>query len=77
MEIEKKELLSKAIEELRPTTDFLVWCKENVIDPNDAVSVLAFNAYMKGCNEYNSRAWEAERKYTKLAIKLADNMIKD
>lgn len=76
MEKEKKEMALKAIKELKPSDkicDFHEKLKSTGITQDEAD--LIFEAYQKGCNEYNTRAWDAETKYTRLAIKLADDMI--
>lgn len=82
MEKEKKEMALKAIQELKPAdkiTDF--YEKLGNIDADKVLTQdeadMIFEAYQKGCNEYNTRAWDAENKYQRLAIKLADDMIKN
>ena len=80
MEKEKKEMALKAIKELKPSDkidDFYQKLgaigADKVLTQDEADVIL--EAYKKGCNEYNARAWTAEDKYNRLALKLADNMI--
>ena len=82
-EFEKKnEKVLKAINELKPTDkkeDFYQKLKDQKAD--DALTQeqadIIFAAYKKGVDEYAWKAYVAEEKYTKLAVKLADNMLKD
>ena len=77
MEKEKNGMVAKAIEELKPNTEFAEWYDKLSDHIDMDVANHVFIAYKKGCDEYNTRAWSAENKYTRLAIKLADNMLKD
>lgn len=77
MEKEKKELALKAIQELKPTDkkdDF--YKKVGDVLSEDEADII-FEAYQKGCYEYNTKFWAMESKYQKLAFAIADNMIKD
>lgn len=77
MEKEKKELVLKAIEEIKPSDkfeDFAVKVGDCI--SNDEAEII-FKAYQKGCYEYNTKFWAMESKYQKLAFAIADNMIKD
>lgn len=77
MEKEKKELALKSIQELKPTDkkdDF--YKKVGDVLSEDEADII-FEAYQKGCYEYNTKFWAMESKYQKLAFAIADNMIKD
>lgn len=80
MEKEKKEMALKAIQELKPADKIVDFYEKleaigaDKVLTQDEADVI-FGAYKKGCNEYNTRAWTAEDKYTRLSIKLADKMI--
>ena len=77
MEKEKKEMVLKAINELKPTDkkeDFYKKVGDELSE--DEVDII-FEAYQKGCYEYNTKLWAMETKYQKLALAIADNMIKN
>lgn len=77
MEKEKKEMVLKAINELKPTDkkeDF--YKKVGDVLSQDEADII-FEAYQKGCYEYNTKLWAMETKYQKLALAIADNMIKN
>lgn len=77
MEKEKKEMVLKAINELKPTDkkeDFYKKVGDEL--PQDEADII-FEAYQKGCYEYNTKLWAMESKYQKLALAIADNMIKN
>lgn len=67
----------KAIQKLKPTDkkdDF--YKKVGDVLSEDEADII-FEAYRKGCYEYNTKFWAMESKYQKLALAIADNMIKD
>lgn len=53
--------------------EWLAKAKEAGFDEETATVIL--EAYNKGCNEYNWRAWDAEGKYQKLCIKVCEKFI--
>lgn len=57
---EEKEYISKMAEKGLP----------------EEISSIVFAAYEKGCSKYNTRAWIAEEKYKKVAVKLLDAFAK-
>ena len=75
MEKEKKEMVFKAINELKPNDkkeDF--YKKVGDVLSQDEADII-FEAYQKGCNEYNLRAWNAEDKYQKLCIAVCEKYL--
>lgn len=77
MEKEKKEMVLKAINELKPTDKKEDFYKKVGDQLSQDEADIIFEAYQKGCFEYNTKLWAMESKYQKLAIAIADNMIKD
>jgi hypothetical protein len=75
MEKEKNEMVAKAIEELKPNTEFAEWYDKLSDHIDIDVANHVFIAYKKGCDEYNTRAWNAEYKYQQLCIKVCEKFI--
>lgn len=77
MEKEKKEMVLKAINELKPTDKKEDFYKKVGGELSQDEADIIFEAYQKGCFEYNTKLWAMETKYKKLALAIADNMIKN
>lgn len=77
MEKEKKEMVLKAINELKPTDKKEDFYKKVGDELSQDEADIIFEAYQKGCYEYNTKLWAMETKYQKLALAIADNMIKN
>lgn len=77
MEKEKKEMVLKAINELKPTDKKEDFYKKVGDELSQDEADIIFEAYQKGCYEYNTKLWAMESKYQKLALAIADNMIKN
>jgi chaperonin cofactor prefoldin len=77
MEKEKKEMVLKAINELKPTDKKEDFYKKVGDELSQDEADIIFEAYKKGCYEYNTKLWTMETKYQKLALAIADNMIKN
>ena len=77
MEQEKKELVLKAIKALKPTDKKEDFYKKVGDELSQDEADIIFEAYQKGCYEYNTKLWAMESKYQKLALAIADNMIKN
>ena len=77
MEKEKKEMVLKAINELKPTDKKEDFYKKVGDELSQDEADIIFEAYQKGCYEYNTKLWVMETKYQKLALAIADNMIKN
>jgi hypothetical protein len=75
MEKEKKEMVLKAINELKPTDKKEDFYKKVGDELSQDEADIIFEAYQKGCYEYNMRAWNAEDKYQKLCIKVCEKFI--
>lgn len=77
MEKEKKEMVLKAINELKPTDKKEDFYKKVGDELSQDEADIIFEAYQKGCYEYNTKLWAMESKYQKLALAIAENMIKN
>lgn len=77
MEKEKKEMVLKAINELKPTDKKEDFYKKVGDELSQDEADIIFEAYQKGCYEYNTKLWAMETKYQKLALAIAENMIKN
>ncbi len=77
MEKEKKEMVLKAINELKPTDKKEDFYKKVGDELSQDEADIIFEAYQKGCFEYNTKLWAMETKYKKLALAIAENMIKN
>jgi hypothetical protein len=79
MEDKKTTQAVELLKELKPCMDkqveqeWIAKAKEAGFDEETARVIL--EAYNKGCNEYNWRAWNAEGKYTKLCIAVCEKFI--
>ena len=77
MEKEKKEMALEAIKKLNPNDKKDDFYKKVGDKLSQDEADIIFEAYQKGCFEYNTKFWAMESKYQKLALAIADNMIKN
>jgi hypothetical protein len=75
MEKEKKEMALEAIKKLKPNDKKDDFYKKVGDELSQDEADIIFEAYQKGCNEYNWRAWNAEGKYQKLCIVVCEKYL--